>query len=141
MGTTQFQTKKRNTKMKRTELNVADLVASVKNEVEEKKIMQKTAGLTGLASLSQRMAGGEISKEAEDANFVAAKVAEEIGVENLPLSQKLEKVAADMEGASTTEEIIKIASDLDNSDLAHISTIASKLADVVWADLQNKIDG
>ena len=86
------------------------------------------------------MGGSEISKTAEDAQHVADGVASEIGMSTLPLSDQLEKVAAEMENAKTTDDIIKIASALDNSDLAHISTIASKITDVVMADLQNKLD-
>ena len=119
------------------ELNVADLVASVTKETEEKKMIKKTAGLP---SLKSRMSGSEISKTAEDARNVADGIASEIGVDSLPLSEQLEKVASEMEGAKTTEDILKIASALDNSDLAHISTIASKITDVVMADLANKLD-
>ncbi len=118
------------------DLNVADLVASITDEQKEKKALSKTAGTT---SLKARMSGSEISKTAEDAQRVANGVAAEIGVDKLSLSQQLEKVASTMESAKTTEDIIKIASDLDNSDLAHISTIATKMADVVWADLNNKL--
>ncbi len=119
------------------EINVADLVASIADEKADKQALKKTAGL---ASLKARMSGGEISKTAEDAQHVADGVADEIGKDTLSLSAQLEKVAQDMEGAETTDDIIKIASALDNSDLAHISTIASKMADVVFADLQNKLE-
>jgi len=119
------------------DINVADLVASVTDEQNEKKALNKTAGL---ASLKERMSGGTLSKHAEDAKVVADAVADEIGVNSLSLSQQLEKVASEMEGANSVEDIIKIASSLDNSDLAHISTISAKMADVVFADLQNKLE-
>lgn len=119
-------------------LNVADLVASIKQETADKNSLKKTASEPSMAS---RMSGSQISKQAEDANTVAAAVAKEIGMESNSLSEELEKVAGLMSEASTTEDIIKIASSLDNSDLAHLSTIASKLSDVVYADLQNRING
>jgi hypothetical protein len=119
------------------DINVADLVASIADENADKQALKKTAGL---ASLKARMSGSDISKTAEDAQFVADAVAGEIGKETLSLSAQLEKVAQEMENAETTDDIIKIASELENSDLAHISTIASKMADVVFADLQNKLE-
>jgi hypothetical protein len=118
------------------DINVADLVASITEEASVKKGLEKTAGM---ASLKSRLTGSQISKTAEDAQIVADTIAAEVGIETLTLSQQLEKTASEMEKASSTDEIIKIASDLNNSDLAHISTIASKLADVVYADLQNKV--
>lgn len=86
------------------------------------------------------MKGSNLSKTAEDAKIVADNVAKEIGVDNISLSSQLEKVASDMENAETTEDIVKIASSLGNSDLAFISTVASKLADVVIADISNKLE-
>jgi len=118
------------------ELNVADLVASITQEAEEKKALKKTAGLV---SLKEKIRGSNLSKTAEDAKRVADGVASEIGRKTLPLSEQLEKVAAEMEKAETTEDIIKIAASLENSDLAYISSIATKLADVVIADIENKL--
>ena len=118
-------------------LNVADLIASVEQENENKKSLLKTAGL---GSLVEKMKGSNLSKTAEDAKIVADNVAKEIGVDNISLSSQLEKVASDMENAETTEDIVKIASSLGNSDLAFISTVASKLADVVIADISNKLE-
>jgi len=120
----------------KNELNVADIVASVTEEAENKKALKKTASLV---SLKERISGSNLSKTAEDAKQIADNVASEIGRETLPLSEQLEKVAAEMEEADTTEDIVKIASSLENSDLAHLSTIATKMADVVFADLQNKL--
>ena len=119
------------------DFNISDLVASVKAEAEEAKDIEKTASLRGFA---KRISGEGFSKEAQEAQSVATTVAQEIGQESLSLSVQLEKVASEMEEAETIGDIVKIASDLGNSDLAHISTIASKLADVVYADLQNKFE-
>ena len=113
-------------------INVSDLVASITEETNKKSALQK------VASLTSKMKGSELSKHAEDAKAVAESVSAEIGMSSSPISMQLEKVASEMESASTVEEIIKIAESLDNSDLAHLSTIASKLADVVIADIQNK---
>lgn len=120
----------------KNEINVADIIASVTQEADQKKALHKTAGHI---SLRDRISGSNLSKTAEEAKYVADNIAAEIGKETLTLSAQLEKVAEEMENAETTEDIIKIAASLDNSDFAHLSTMAKKIADVVFADLQNKL--
>jgi len=121
----------------KNEINVSDLVSSIAEEKAQKSALSKTAGLK---SLRERLSGDHLSKTAEDANIVASEIAGEIGAEGLSMSNMLEKIATDMENADTTDDIIKIAKELGNSDFEHLSTIATKLADVVIADIQNKID-
>jgi hypothetical protein len=116
-------------------LNISGLIDSIANENEQKVVQAKTSGLTKIAS---RLKGDFIDQTADDLTKVAEEIAEDMGVESLPLSKELEKVASEMEAAESTDEIIKIAESLGNSDLAYISKIASSLADAIVEDLENR---
>jgi hypothetical protein len=117
-------------------LNISGLIDSIANENEQKAVQSKTIGITKIAS---RLKGEFVDKTADDLTKVAEEIAEDMGVESLPLSKELEKVASEMEAASSTDEIIKIAKSLGNSDLSYISKIASSLADAIVEDLEHRL--
>ena len=120
-----------------TKVDISGIVASIANEKEAQSTKRKTLGLTKTAS---RLKGEFLDSEAVELKKVAEEIAGEIGIEALPMSQQLEKVASEMEAAESTEEIIKIAQSLGNSDLAYISKIASSLADAIHEDLSNRLE-
>lgn len=119
--------------------NIEALVASVKKE-------QVSAGLevgnkaVPDTSLSRMFTGAKdpMVKEASDAQEISDAIAEEIGVNTLEISKKIEKVASEMAEADSVEEIIKIANDSGNSDLLNLKTIANSMASIVIADIESR---
>jgi len=114
------------------EVNIGNLIQSV----SEEQSLQKTASAKDL-SLSSLAQGTALVKEAEETLDVATQIEQEIGAP-LDLSETLEKVASQMEQATTPEDIIKIAEEAGNSDLAYISTIATTLGDAIFEQLDNR---
>jgi hypothetical protein len=116
-------------------ISVASILESVK--AEGKKIeMEKTASSKSLVNM---VSGASVSKQAEEANSVAAKVADEVGVESISLSADLEKFASEIDGAETSSDIIKIAEDVGNSDLANLSKVASKITGVIFEEIESRL--
>jgi regulatory protein YycI of two-component signal transduction system YycFG len=116
-------------------ISVESILESVK--AEGKKIeMEKTASTKSLVNM---VSGGTVSEQAEEANIVAAKVAEEVGVESISLSDDLEKFASEIDKAETSSDIIKIAEDVGNSDLANLSKVASKITGVIFEELESRL--
>ena len=119
-----------------TTLDISGLI----NSISEEHNASKQEGVSHEpSSISSRLKGSFIDPDSASLSKVAEEIEEELGVESLPLSRELEKVAGEMESAGSTDEIIKIAESLGNSDLAYISKIASSLADAIVADIENRL--
>ncbi len=119
--------------------NIKELVASVKKEQIATGIVPTTSAVPH-TSLSGMLTGraDPMVKEAAEAQAISDNIAEDIGVGTLEISQKIEKVAAEMSEATTVDEIIKIANDSGNSDLLNLKTIANSMATIVIADIESR---
>jgi len=124
-------------------LNISSLVASI--EAEGTSPMQAPRSQLGekLAARAEatRANEPELSKVASEAEDMAAILANSIGLDTMSIASQLQKTASDMSEAESLEEIVKIASDLGNTDLANISTIANKITDVVCAQIESRTSG
>ena len=114
------------------EKNIEELVASVKQEQRESGV--EPSGLVPKTSLGRVPS---MVKEASAAQDISDAIAEDIGV-NFEVSKKIEKIATEMSGANTVDDIIKIASESGNNDLLNLKTIATSLASVVVADIESR---
>jgi len=109
-------------------VNTADLIKGIKKETEATPAIEKTA------SLSENLGGRPVS----EIEKIASDLSAEVGFE-VKLSGELEKVASDMAGATSVDEIVKIAQESGNDDIAHIANIAGSFADVVVARVQDQL--
>jgi len=111
-------------------VNVGSIVESIKKEGGDAtpEEIQKTA------SVSENLGG----REATDLEKMASDLSEEVGFD-VSISSEFEKVASDMSGAESVEDIIKIAQESGNEDLANIAKIASAFADVVVSRVEDSL--
>ncbi len=108
-------------------INIAGLMSSLKKE--SLPVQEKTASIA--SSLGGQGGSSELEK-------IANEVSEDIGME-VSFSDEIEKVASDMSSANTVEDIIKIAQDSGNEDLAHLATMAGVFADVIVGRVREHI--
>jgi len=115
-------------------IGISDLVASVKQEVENKEPIEK------VASVSQVMSGnGFVGKTESELNRIQKDFAKEIGSENVELTPKLQKIASEMEEAETVDDIVKIAEEFGGSEFGDLGKIASIITDIVISEIEDKI--
>ncbi len=116
--------------------NIESLIADIKKEGPIEGVTQ--VGLQVPRTLLGNGANTDMVKEASAAASLSDEIAQDLGVDSLAISSKLEKVASKMREATTVEEIEKIASESGNNDLLNIHTIAASLSAIVIADIENR---
>ncbi len=118
-------------------VNIADIVASVSKEKEEKVNETK---IEKRASLASAISGKSVSEKSVEIEKIAEEVSSAIGKESVTLSEDLEKLASTIDEATTAEDIVKLAEDTGNKDLANLSKVASKITDVILSELETQIE-
>lgn len=115
-------------------VNIKSLVADLEKEGGQ----AAPAEVEKTASLSEALGGQEAKTEPSEIEKIASDLSEEVGFE-VELSAELEKVASDMSDATSVDDIIKIAQESGNEDLANIAMIADSFADVIVARVEDQL--
>lgn len=120
--------------MEKLKVNIKSLVADLEKEGGQAAPVE----VEKTASLSEALGGQSAKPEATDIEKIASDLSEEVGFE-VELSAELEKVASDMNDATSVDDIIKIAQESGNEDLANIAKIADSFADVIVARVEDQL--